>query len=456
MNTKGIFSSGEASSDAGPVPGDASLSGAGFLNIGICGLGTVAGGLVGLLGQQGNRQEQQAARPLKLTRIASRTPRPERVPEGVRFGTDLFALVEDPEVDMVVELIGGVDPALGLIEAALKRGKPVVTANKEVLARHGDALFALAAEQGLPIGFEASVGGGIPIIKAMRESLAGDQVTRIVGIINGTTNFILSRMAENGASFEAALKEAQDLGFAEAEPDFDIQGTDAAHKIAILAAIAWGLAFDVDQVCAEGMHLVRAEDLEFAARLGYSIKHLGMAAIDERGVETSVFPALVPHGNLLSQVGGVTNAVQVSSRSLGESLYMGPGAGALPTANSVLADIMDIACGNAPRPMSRRNAAIKRAQASQSSSSFYLRVQVIDKTGVLARLAEVLAGKGVGIDSLLQPETGERSQGESDEASIVVVTHETPESKMREAVDLIEAFPEVRGKASLIRVYGGD
>ncbi len=456
MNTKVILSSGEASSDVGPVPCGGTCSDEIPLKIGVSGLGTVATGLVGLLDQQGDRLARQAGKPLKLTRIASRTSKPERVPEGVRFGTDVFALIEDPEVDLVVELIGGVDPALGLITQALTRGKPVVTANKEVLARHGDALFALAAEKGLPIGFEASVGGGIPIIKAMRESLAGDQVTRIVGIVNGTTNFILTRMAEKGASFEAALKEAQELGFAEAEPDYDIQGTDAAHKIAILAAIAWGLAFDVDQVQAEGMHLVRAEDLEFAARLGYSIKHLGMAAVEETGVQTRVFPALVPHANLLSQVRGVTNAVQVSSQSLGESLFMGPGAGALPTANSVLADVVDIACGDAPRPMSRTTAAIRRLPAEESSASFYLRVQVIDKTGVLAQLAEVLASKGVGIDAMLQPEIGERAQAGSDEASIVVVTHETTETKMREAVELIEGFAEVRGAASLIRVYGGD
>ena len=426
------------------------------VNIGICGLGTVASGLVGLFSQQSDRLSQRNGSPIALKRIASRTPKPDLVPEGVHFGTSLFDLVEDPEVDMLVELIGGVDPALPLIERALELGKPVVTANKEVLAKHGDALFSLAADKGVPIGFEASVGGGIPIIKAMRESLAGDQVTRIVGIVNGTTNFILSRMAEQGASFEASLKQAQDLGFAEAEPDYDIQGTDAAHKIAILAAIAWGLAFDVNRVVAEGMHLIRAEDLEFATRLGYSIKHLGVARADGSGIETRVYPALVHQSNMLAQVRGVTNAVEVSSRFLGKSLYIGPGAGALPTANSVLADIIDIASGNAHRPIWAGGASSTRAPASHSSSSFYLRVQVDDKTGVLAHLAEVLASKGIGIDALLQPEIGERAPKRSDEASIVLVTHETTEAKMLEAVELIEAFPEVRGKASLIRVYDGD
>ena len=416
----------------------------------------MASGLVGLFSQQSDRLSQRTGSPIALKRIASRTPKPDLVPEGVHFGTSLFDLVEDPEVDMLVELIGGVDPALPLIERALELGKPVVTANKEVLAKHGDALFSLAADKGVPIGFEASVGGGIPIIKAMRESLAGDQVTRIVGIVNGTTNFILSRMAEQGASFEASLKQAQDLGFAEAEPEYDIQGTDAAHKIAILAAIAWGLAFDVNRVVAEGMHLIRAEDLEFAARLGYSIKHLGVARADGSGIETRVYPALVHQSNMLAQVRGVTNAVEVSSRFLGKSLYIGPGAGALPTANSVLADIIDIASGNAHRPIWAGGASSTRAPASHSSSSFYLRVQVDDKTGVLAHLAEVLASKGIGIDALLQPEIGERAPKRSDEASIVLVTHETTEAKMLEAVELIEAFPEVRGKASLIRVYDGD
>ena len=378
------------------------------------------------------------------------------IPEGVRFGTDLFELVEDPQVDLLVELIGGVDPALALIERALELGKPVVTANKEVLAKHGDALFSLAATKGVPLGFEASVGGGIPIIKTMRESLAGDQVTRIVGIVNGTTNFILSRMAEKGASFEESLKEAQDLGFAEAEPDYDIHGTDAAHKIAILAAIAWGHSFESSQVDAEGMQQICAEDLDFAERLGYSVKHLGVAKIDQNGVETRVYPAMVPKSNLLAQVRGVTNAVEVTSHLLGKSLYIGPGAGALPTANSVLADLFDIASGDVCRPIGTENCAAKIASASQSSSSFYLRVQVDDKTGVLARLAEVLASKGIGIDALLQPEIGERASAESHEALVALVTHQTTDTRMLEAVGLIEAFPEVRGKASLIRVYEGD
>lgn len=456
MNSSVNPSRGEASPDAGPARGGGPVADARSFNIGICGLGTVASGLVGLLSHEGRRLGQRVGRALELKRIASRTPKPDLVPEGVYFGTDLFDLVEDPGVDMLVELMGGVDPALRLIERALELGKPVVTANKEVLAKHGDALFSLAAKNGVPIGFEASVGGGIPIIKAMRESLAGDQVTRIVGIVNGTTNFILSRMAENGTSFKASLQEAQDLGFAEAEPDYDIDGTDAAHKIAILAAIAWGLPFDVASVDAQGMQQIRAEDLEFAERLGYSIRHLGVARVDESGVETRVYPALVHQSNLLAQVRGVTNAVEVSSRSLGKSLYMGAGAGALPTANSVLADILDIASGNVPRPVSTGSASVRRTPASHSTSSFYLHVQVDDKTGVLAQLAEVLANKGIGIDALLQPEIGERTLKGADAASIVLVTHETTEAKMLEAVELIEALPEVRGKASLIRVYDGD
>ncbi len=449
-------SCGEAPPDAGPAEGGGPAADAHPVNIGICGLGTVANGLVGLLCHERDRLGQRIGRRLELKRIASRTPKPDLVPEGVHFSTNLFDLVEDPEVDMLVELIGGVNPALPLIERALELGKPVVTANKEVLAKHGDALFSLAAARGVPIGFEASVGGGIPIIKAMRESLAGDQVMRIVGIVNGTTNFILSRMAEKGASFEASLKEAQELGFAEAEPDYDIHGTDAAHKIAILAAIAWGLAFDVGRVHTEGMHLIRAEDLDFATRLGYSIKHLGVAEMDGNGVQTRVYPALVHQSNLLAQVRGVTNALEVSSQALGKSLYIGPGAGALPTANSVLADIIDIASGNAHRPLWATGACVGRTPASEPSSSFYLRAQVDDKTGVLAHLAEALASKGIGIDTLLQPEIGERAPKRSDVASIVLVTHETMEARMLEAVKLIEAFPEVRGEASLIRVYDGD
>ena len=426
------------------------------LRIGVCGLGTVAAGLVELLSEGAERFRQRSGRGVQLVRIASRTPKPELVPPRVDFSTNLMALVEDPGVDLVVELIGGDAPALSVIERALALGKPVVTANKEVLAKHGDKLFGLASDAGVALGFEASVGGGIPIIKALREGLAGDQVGRIIGIVNGTTNFILSRMDEAGTGFGEALAEAQQLGYAEAQPEFDVEGIDAAHKIAIMAAITWGVGFDVGMVQTQGVSNIAAEDLAFAKRLGYAIKHLGVAENIDGRIETSVSPALVHESNLLARVPGVTNAVEVHSRALGRSFYIGPGAGALPTANAVLSDILDIASGSASRPLPEAGGNVLVVPAGGSSTAYYLRARVDDKTGVLAQLAEVLAQKRIGVDALLQPDISHRAEGPGDEASIVLVTHEAPESRMIEAVRLIESFPEVHGKVSLLRVHDGD
>ncbi len=431
------------------------------LKLGICGLGTVASGLIELVTRDVSRVAECASRPLAITRIASRTPRPSIMPDSAEFIEDPFALIGDTEVDVVVELIGGVEPARSLIERALELGKPVVTANKEVLARHGDALFSLARARGLPIGFEASVGGGIPIIKALRESLGGDAISRIVGIVNGTTNFILSRMNEDGASFEDALAEAKSLGYAEAVPDYDIEGLDAAHKIAILASLAWGIPFDVEGVRTQGIVGIRLDDLAFAERLGYFVRHLGLAQRVEACIETQVFPALVPRSTLLAHVRGVTNAVQVTSHAVGSSLFIGPGAGALPTANSVLSDVLDIANNRAvPWDAGRAQRQDRNAGTdadSQSSSAYYLRAQVDDKTGVLARVTELLAGQGVGIDALLQPEIeAAPSKAPAAGASIVMITHKTAESNMREAVACIQAMPEIHGQVSLIRVFDGD
>ncbi len=428
------------------------------LKLGICGLGTVASGLIELMTRDPARVTERAGRDLCITRVASRTPRPERMPEGAEFSTDPSALIDDPDVDLVIELIGGVEPARSLLMRALELGKPVVTANKEVLAKHGDALFSLAGARNIPIGFEASVGGGIPIIKTMRESLGGDHISRIAGIVNGTTNFVLSRMGEDGASFEAALAEAKALGYAEAVPDYDIDGVDAAHKLAILASLAWGIPFDVGRVRTQGIVGIDLEDLAFAKRLGYFVRHLGLAQRVDEHIETCVFPALVPQSNLLARVRGVTNAVEVTSHALGKSLYIGAGAGALPTANSVLSDVLDIAGGlSAGSLPDQRREKIAKIASDESSSAFYMRAQVDDKTGVLARFTEVLAGQGVGIDRLLQSEIEAAARhAATGEASVALITHPTSESHMREAVACIQAMPEIRGQVSLIRVFDGD
>lgn len=426
------------------------------LCIGVCGLGTVATGLVERLSQGAEAFRRRSGLGLRLVRIASRTPKPELIPSGVDFSTNLMDLVEDPGVDLVVELIGGDAPARAVIERALALGKPVVTANKEVLAKHGDDLFGRAMDAGVALGFEASVGGGIPIIKALREGLAGDQVRRIVGIVNGTTNFILSRMDEAGTDFDQALAEAQGLGYAEAQPEFDVEGIDAAHKTAIMAAITWGVGFDVGMVQTQGMTNIALEDLAFAKRLGYAIKHLGVAENNNGRIEMSVYPALVPESNVLAEVRGVTNAVQVHSRALGRSFYIGPGAGALPTANAVLSDILDIAAGSASRSLPEADGRSLAIPSGESSTAYYLRVRVDDKSGVLAQLADILAQKGISIDALLQPDMSHRAEQPTDEASIVLVTHEAPESEMVQAVRRIESLPEVHGKASLLRVHDGD
>jgi len=428
------------------------------LKLGICGLGTVASGLIEILTQDPVRLSERAGRHLCIARIASRTPRPERMPEDAEFSTDPFALIDDPEIDLVIELIGGVEPARSLLMRALELGKPIVTANKEVLAKHGDALFGRARARNVPIGFEASVGGGIPIIKIMREALGGDDILRIAGIVNGTTNFVLSRMDEDGASFDAALAEAKSLGYAEAVPDYDIDGVDAAHKLAILVSLAWGVPFDVGRVRTQGVVGIDLEDLALAKRLGYFVKHLGFAQQVDGQVETRVFPALVPQSSLLARVGGVTNAVEVTSRALGKSLYIGAGAGALPTANSVLSDVLDIAAGRSAGSLPNQGQdKIAKIAEDESSSAYYLRAQVDDKTGVLARFTEMLAGQGVGIDRLLQSEIEAAArQAPADSVSVALITHATSESHMREAVACIQAMPEVRGPVSLIRVFDGD
>ena len=309
-------------------------------------MGTVARGVLDLFAANAAHLERQAGRPLKLVRVASRTPRPEADLAGAEFSTDLGTLLHD-DVDVVVELIGGEDRAARLVRDALSRGQSVVTANKAIIARYGDELLAGAAEQGVGLGFEAAVAGGIPIIGSLTRGLAASRVRTVAGIINGTSNYILTAMAEQGSTFGDALAAAQSLGYAEADPTFDVEGIDAAHKLSILAALAFDVGFGMDGVFTEGIAGVTAEDIGYAAELGYGIKHLGIARRSDSGIEARVHPTLVPEHGMLAQVRGVMNAVLVDSDAAGASLFHGAGAGAGPTASSVVADLIAIARGEA-------------------------------------------------------------------------------------------------------------
>ncbi|MEM8768438.1 MAG: homoserine dehydrogenase, partial [Pseudomonadota bacterium] len=315
------------------------------LRIGICGLGTVAQGLLEVLRNNGPVIEERAGRPIEVVRIASRTAKPEVDLLGASFSTDLTSVTDDESLDVVVELIGGEGVALDLVRNELARGRAVVTANKAILAAHGDELSSLVTQHGGTLAFEAAVAGGIPIIGAMTRALAGNDIEAIAGIINGTSNFILTAMAETGATFTDALAEAQALGYAEADPTFDVEGIDAAHKLTVLGALAFGIGYRFDDVYTEGIAELTVEDIGYARELGYEIKHLGIAQRTTEGVQLRVHPTLVPEKALLAKVEGVMNAVLVNGDAAGETLYYGAGAGALPTASSVLGDLIDIARG---------------------------------------------------------------------------------------------------------------
>ena len=319
------------------------------LRLGLLGLGTVGQGVIRILAEHGDLLAERAGRPLALTRVASRSAKPEVDLLGAEFGTDPAVLVQADDVDLVIECIGGEQPCLDLLSTALRQGRSVVTANKALIATHGDTLHQLATGSGASLAYEAAVAAGIPILKAITEGLAANRIEWLAGIINGTSNYILTAMAKQGQDFATALAAAQELGYAEADPTFDVEGIDAAHKLAILAGLAFGRRFDFPAVATEGITKIAPIDIEYADRLGYVIKHLGIAQHNDGAVAASVHPALVPKTAALAQINGVTNAVQVGADAVGSTLLSGPGAGMLPTASAVLADVIDLARG-APAP----------------------------------------------------------------------------------------------------------
>ena len=429
------------------------------VRIGVLGLGTVGGGTVNVLRRNGAEIARRAGRDILVARAVARSLDRQRIcdTDGIELTTDPFDVVRDPDIEVVVELIGGTDPARRLVLEAVERGKHVVTANKALIAMHGNEIFESAHRHGVMVAFEAAVAGGIPIIKAVREGLAGNRIEWLAGIINGTSNFILTEMRDRGSAFEEVLSEAQRLGYAEADPTFDIEGVDAAHKLAILAAIAFGTPLAFESVYTEGITSVTLEDVGYAEQLGYRIKHLGIARRVEAGVEVRVHPTLVPERELIANVNGVMNAVLVKGDAVGRTLYNGPGAGAEPTASAVVADLVDVVRALTTDPNNRvphlafqpgALAQVPVLPIEEHEIAYYLKMLASDRPGVLAEIATIFGAAGISIEAVVQPEPPRGAAL----AKLVMLTHRVRERQMKEAVARIEALPVIEGAVTCIRM----
>lgn len=429
------------------------------INVGLLGIGTVGGGTFTVLTRNQEEITRRAGRPIRIVKVADRdVARAKDITKGtVEIVDDAFAVVADPEIDIVVELIGGYTVAKDLVLKAIENGKHVVTANKALIALHGNEIFAAAQKKGVIVAFEAAVAGGIPIIKAVREGLSANRIEWIAGIINGTTNFILSEMREKGLSFDEVLKEAQRLGYAEADPTFDVEGIDAAHKLMILAGIAFGIPMQFDKVYTEGITKLTREDIQYAEELGYRVKLLGITKRTESGIELRVHPTLIPEKRLVANVNGAMNAVVVKGDAVGPTLYYGAGAGAEPTASAVVADLVDVTRMHTADPHQRvphlafqpdQLADLPILPITEVKSAYYLRMRVLDKPGVLADVTRILGDRGISIDAMIQKEPAENEA----EANIIILTHVTVEKTMNEAIAAIEALPAIDGKVTRIRM----
>ena len=427
------------------------------INIGICGLGTVAQGLLALLAEANEVLEARVGGAIKVVHVATRTAKPNIDVLGAYESRDVFDVARNPDVDILVELIGGTTVARELVREALDQGKHVVTANKALLADYGDELFELAQAQGKALYFEAAVAGGIPIIEAVRSSLAANHITGLAGIINGTGNFILTEMAAKGREFADVLEEAQRLGYAEADPSFDVDGTDAAQKLVLLAALAFGAQIDAQAPFKQGVDSVSPLDLEYALELGYRIKHLGIAKREGESLQLRVHPTLIPKTKALAQVDGVLNAVMINASGVGELLLVGPGAGSRPTASAVSADIVAIARAMASNGQPQINALgvpienltnMTLSNIADVSSAWYLRLEAEDKPGVMASITQRLSEHGIGIESLIQkPESAKLSR-----VPVIILTDEASTQSVVEAVAAIEALTTVEGPVTSLRV----
>ena len=429
------------------------------INVGLLGIGTVGGGTFSVLQRNAEEITRRAGRPIRISVVADKNLELAKQVTGgaCRLTDDAFAVVADPEVDIVVELIGGYGVAKELVLKAIENGKHVVTANKALLATHGNEIFAAAQKQGVMVAFEAAVAGGIPIIKALREGLTANRIEWIAGIINGTTNFILSEMRDKGLPFEAVLKEAQRLGYAEADPTFDVEGVDAAHKLTIMSAIAFGIPMQFDKAHVEGISKLQAEDIKYAEQLGYRIKLLGLTKRKPEGVELRVHPTLIPAKRLIANVEGAMNAVLVKGDAVGATLYYGKGAGAEPTASAVIADLVDVTRMQTADPEHRvphlafqpdAVKAIPVLAMGEVETAYYFRMRVEDRPGVLADITRILADQQISIDAMIQREPAEGEE----QTDIIMLTHQTREKNADAAIARIEALPVVKGRVVRLRL----
>jgi len=428
------------------------------IHVGLLGLGTVGGGTLTVLRRNAEEITRRAGREIRVLRAAVRNLDKAKTLGGdLPLTTNPFDVVDDPDIDIVVELIGGLEPARELVMQAISHGKHVVTANKHLVAKRGNEIFAAAQARGVMVAFEAAVAGGIPIIKALREGLTANRIEWLAGIINGTSNFILTEMRDKGAAFDDVLKEAQRLGYAEADPTFDIEGIDAAHKLTILSAIAFGIPMQFERAYTEGISKLTREDVQYAEELGYRIKLLGIARRAEAGIELRVHPTLIPERRLIASVDGAMNAVLVKGDAVGPTLYYGAGAGAEPTASAVVADLVDVTRLHTADPHHRvPHLAFQPDQLSDTPilpmdavrTAYYLRLRAFDRPGVLADMTRILADSDISIDAMVQKEPAEGEE----QVNIILLTHVTVEKNINAAIARIEALDAVAGQVMRIRL----
>ena len=428
------------------------------VRLAILGLGTVGGGALKLLKENAAEIKRRTGREIEITYVGTRRSRPDLdLADSIQQSADLLEIVRQPDVDVVVEVMGGIHPAYEIIMEAMKHGKHIVTANKALLAEHGTALFKAADENKVQIAYEAAVAGGIPIIKVLREGLAANKIDWLAGIINGTGNFILTEMREKGRTFEDVLKEAQELGYAEADPTFDVEGIDAAHKLTLLASIAFGIPLQFDKVFTEGISKITAQDVKYAEELGFRIKHLGIARRAAKGIELRVHPTLIPAEELLANVNGVKNAVLVQANPVGPTLYYGAGEG--PTASAVVADIVDIVrdiaytedgAGTIPQLAFEALSDLTILSREEMTTGYYIRINAEDQMGVLADVTTILSRAGISIDAIMQ------QPRLKDLIPIVIMTDPVVEAKMDAALQQIQALPFIHGEIIRIRLESLD
>lgn len=434
------------------------------VNVGLLGMGTVGSGTINVLTRNSGEITRRAGREIRITHAAAKEYNAQAITGLDRIGKitdDAYEVVNDPDIDIVIELIGGYSPARELVLKAIENDKHVVTANKALIARHGNEIFAAAQKKGVMVAFEAAVAGGIPIIKAIREGLAANQILWVAGIINGTGNYILTGMREEGRDFEEVLHEAQALGYAEADPTFDIEGIDAAHKLTIIGSIAFGIPLQFDKTYIEGITRIERQDVTYAGELGYRIKHLGIARRTDHGVELRVHPTLIPERRLIANVNGVMNAVVVKGDAVGPTLYYGAGAGSEPTASAVLADVIDVARALTIDPDNRvPHLAFQPHEMSDLTvlpmdevvSAYYLRMHAIDQPGVLADITRILGDAGISIEAILQKEP----LAEASHVPVIFLTQRVKEKNISHAISQIEKLDSINGEVMLIRMESLD